>query len=413
MTGTPHILAAIVTRDGNPPREVLQRVATACEHFIRSGAGSASLGLSQDGYTVARSRNLAVHEMFTGNHTHLWMIDADVTVQTDALTILAGMDADIAAGCYPHVKRPHQQSPLAIPYLTLLKDRQWSRQWFSGVREFDAAGTGCMLIRREVFEQLGHPWFMWREWMEDGQPRQTSDDIDFCQRARAKGFRVFAHGNVRCGHTKRVDVANFITPEGDSPVHTEWNGPRTWEQQQAWNDYGSHVPALCSVARALPVRTVLEYGSGRYSTGIFLDRKRFPHVEKVVSLESDANWWSECLKRHSDNRLTMFLRPLHEFQHGPYPGVEHPDLVMIDCDTGIADEPVDFSVRADLLHKHASQPAGVVVVHDVNFAAIRPAFDAAKYRHKAVYAPEHGPYTGVLSNDFDVSTIRWLDVPAA
>jgi hypothetical protein len=65
--------------------------------------------------------------------------------------------------------------------------------------EVEAAGTGCMMIHREVFEKVPFPWFT------IGNPTESSDvgvseDVIFCEKVRAAGYRIKANRNVVCGH---------------------------------------------------------------------------------------------------------------------------------------------------------------------------------------------------------------------
>lgn len=62
--------------------------------------------------------------------------------------------------------------------------------------EVKTVGFGCMLIRREVFEEIPFPWF---ETMYRGEGEHyMSEDEFFCLRARAHGFRIMIDGPVSC-----------------------------------------------------------------------------------------------------------------------------------------------------------------------------------------------------------------------
>ena len=66
----------------------------------------------------------------------------------------------------------------------------WEEIPESGVFEVDAAGSAGMLIRREVLDTLGDPWF------ENTGGVILNEDVYFCQKARRAGFRVFATADV-------------------------------------------------------------------------------------------------------------------------------------------------------------------------------------------------------------------------
>ena len=73
------------------------------------------------------------------------------------------------------------------------------------IMELEAGGTAGMLIRRDVLEAMDYPWFK-------NTPR--SEDILFCEDARAAGFTV--HGDLSCrlGHILTAVVTPGLTEDG-------------------------------------------------------------------------------------------------------------------------------------------------------------------------------------------------------
>lgn len=206
------ILACITTRDGNPPTRVRDQLEAALQHAMRAGHGSA-LVIHEDHYSVAACRNRAVADCIGRAATHLFFVDDDVYVPEHALTDLLAMNCGVAAGVVPSIKTLYPGDLKAETYVQAGKDGAWCRHWFSGVRQVDVVGGGCMLIERSVFDKVGFPWFRWPEGFIEGEHVVKSDDLDFCERCIAAGIGVYANGDVRCGHVKSVDIANFITEE--------------------------------------------------------------------------------------------------------------------------------------------------------------------------------------------------------
>lgn len=223
----PCVYANIATRDGSIPHEVGLAAQAAVAHANRAGLRTV-LALSKDPYTVAACRNRAVATFAAAKQfTHLLMIDDDVILPPDTVPRLVSLaeerNAAIALGCYPTLRIPLSGAPfLYVAAMPLGKsgDAGWPRTWFPGHMECEGGGTGCMLIRRDVFEALGFPWFVWTEHYDDQAAivRATTDDMDFCARARLAGFRVWADGDVRCGHLKPTNLAMFVPSEaGNQP----------------------------------------------------------------------------------------------------------------------------------------------------------------------------------------------------
>jgi GT2 family glycosyltransferase len=217
----PHVYANIATRDGRISDEVLVATQTAVGHANRAGL-RATMARSRDPYSVAACRNRAVATFTAAEQfTHLLMIDDDVSLPPDAIPRLLALSerrgAGVALGCYPTVRIPLAGTPflyVAVMPADKSGDAGWPRAWFDGDVECAGGGTGCMLVRRDVFAALGFPWFRWLEHYDDRAAvvRATTDDMDFCARARLAGFPVWADGGVRCGHAKAVDLAMFVPP---------------------------------------------------------------------------------------------------------------------------------------------------------------------------------------------------------
>lgn len=88
----------------------------------------------------------------------------------------------------------------------------------AGIQQVDAMGTGCVLVARRVLEELtarakrsGDPRDapLFRLWEPDGVVR-LGNDFAFCQRARAAGFRVYAHWDYTCEHMAELPLSEAI-----------------------------------------------------------------------------------------------------------------------------------------------------------------------------------------------------------
>jgi hypothetical protein len=70
----------------------------------------------------------------------------------------------------------------------------WDEIPARGQFEVDAAGSAGMLVRREVLDTIGDPWF------ESSGTVILNEDVIFCRKARKEGFRIFATADVTMGH---------------------------------------------------------------------------------------------------------------------------------------------------------------------------------------------------------------------
>jgi len=221
--------AVITTRNFDPEWSTFRALHAAGQYADVMGIPG-SVNVAADAYSVHGCRNKAVAAFLKTDATHLLFVDNDIIVQQDAIVLLAECDSDIAVGCYACVTRG-TNGEWCAPYITVRHGGEWLRKRWSGIlRDVEWAGTGCMLIRREVFESITFPWFRWPVWLdEQGDVQQQSDDVDFCKHAIAHGHSIAAHGDVWCSHMKNLDTAVFF--------NRRWRGP-TPRQQPAIESVG-------------------------------------------------------------------------------------------------------------------------------------------------------------------------------
>ena len=136
---------------------------------------------------------------------YMMWIDADIEFTGDDVAKLWNLEADIAVGVYP-MKKPDACWYAAWKDGALVKDLDQ----FTGPIEVDYAGTGFMLIRREVVETLTEQEGTW----EGKNGRRVpalymtpvhndgleSEDYHFCRIARSAGFKVIMDPSVRLVH---------------------------------------------------------------------------------------------------------------------------------------------------------------------------------------------------------------------
>lgn len=122
----------------------------------------------------------------------------------------------VAAGIYCTKEDP--------PYPIVFKEQGSGASWDWKVGEVFPCfgiGTGCMMIRTEVFKHLPKPWFK----TVDKDPtasnefrHQMTDDLFFCQRVREAGFGILAHGGVIAIHWDEKTETPYMLPSGCYPL---------------------------------------------------------------------------------------------------------------------------------------------------------------------------------------------------
>jgi len=184
---------------------------------------------------IQRARNAITHEFLKSDCTHLLFIDADIRFRPGDIVAMVEADVDILCGIYPKkeinwhmVERavklgvPVEQLKLhtASFVLNLLDDQKEITIPQNQPFEILAGGTGCMLIKREVFATLAPRMPTYTNDVNDlggsikndkiveyfglsidpASNRLLSEDYHFCFAYIAAGGKVHAAPWVKLAH---------------------------------------------------------------------------------------------------------------------------------------------------------------------------------------------------------------------
>lgn len=154
---------------------------------------------------IPRARNEMTASFLDTDYSHMMWLDADIVFEPDDVGKLLVMDADISVGVYA-MKVPDKQWFAAWKDGKLVKDLDQ----FKEPIEVDYAGTGFMLIKREVIETLAKKVGTYEMMSGSFAPALymcplhngcfESEDYHFCRIAREEGFKIVMDPSVRLGH---------------------------------------------------------------------------------------------------------------------------------------------------------------------------------------------------------------------
>jgi len=71
--------------------------------------------------------------------------------------------------------------------------------------QYDAGGTGCILIKRRVLKAIKRPFL---SKLKPNGTRDVGMDLWFCERARKAGFKLWADWTYVCEHYKEIELIN-------------------------------------------------------------------------------------------------------------------------------------------------------------------------------------------------------------
>lgn len=143
--------------------------------------------ISTRGYNTSENRNYIAAQAVNNGCDYLFFVDDDMILPPHTLEELLLCDKDIV-GCVYKTKYETQDDVCEY----------FNDERPNGLFEVKAIGTGCMLIKCEVFRQLPQPWFKY-EWNDNGSVKRSHDWI-FCEDARNTGIGVWALNTLDVKH---------------------------------------------------------------------------------------------------------------------------------------------------------------------------------------------------------------------
>lgn len=155
--------------------------------------------------------------------------------------------------------------------------------------------------------------------------------------------------------------------------------------------YSTHIPVIIGVSNLIETKSVLELGSGIYSTGTFLNEQVFPDVEKLVSYEDDEIWAKEIMDTFSKDRrlqLNFVKYPIYKILENV--DIEPFDLILVDDSRTVSERTRTIT---ELCSKKQSD--SILLIHDFEIEEYRKA--AKSFKHYFTFSL-FTPCTGVLWN---------------
>lgn len=171
------------------------------------------------GYDVATARNRVAQMGLDLKTDFVLMVDNDVVLPKDALTLLLEDAKDVNLGFYAHRGTNNLYDGRTCicklldkggkPYYNYPLESEYTAEEMRGMAEagmtkiqIHGGGMGCALIRTNVFNRTLYPWFDWVNY-GDANRGMLSEDLYFCSLCRAAGIEPWADVRVACGHLFR------------------------------------------------------------------------------------------------------------------------------------------------------------------------------------------------------------------
>jgi hypothetical protein len=169
---------------------------------------------------VTRARNNLMAKMMTNPQaTHFMFIDADIRFQPESILQMLAYEKDVIGGLYP-------KKTLPVSYVINLKPQTKIQ---GDIFTVDTMGTGFLLFKRTVYEQLiaAHPECKYVDDVGlgkqyepmmysifdceiDEQGHYLSEDWLFCRRWQKLNGEIWAHSKVLLNHVGHYEYAGDL-----------------------------------------------------------------------------------------------------------------------------------------------------------------------------------------------------------
>jgi hypothetical protein len=249
-------------------------------------------------HPISSNRNLIVQRFLKTDCDYLMMLDDDVIpLNNPALFVFAGKDV---VGFPAKVRQ--SKSDRQLNWVAYLKDDRvgYTPIDFAKVDpsiellQVDAIGTGCILVKREVLENIKAPFHI--KFDENGILTRGTD-FAFCERAREAGYEVFTTPKRVCEHFKELgmlDMNSYNDSDGVDPAAAKYGIP--------WGGMAI-MPVDWEFIKKIIVKNgskhVLEFGSG-------LSSLLMSELTNVDSYENDDKWVENITAKANGNNLSIY-----------------------------------------------------------------------------------------------------------
>jgi hypothetical protein len=153
---------------------------------------------------ITNNRNRIVKDFLQSKASHLLMIDSDIVPHSTPLDLVRH-NKDVVGYPCPQWRQGDiywvAVDKTAEGYKPIPPERR------NGIRQVDAIGTGCIMIKRKVLETLTAPFI---DTLNDDGTLQLGEDFSFCEKATEAGFEIWCDWRAPCSHFKSIDLFEIL-----------------------------------------------------------------------------------------------------------------------------------------------------------------------------------------------------------
>ena len=284
----------------------------------------------------------------------------------------------VVAGIYPARSDP----PDPIVYQQNGHGAFW--KWKRGdIFEVNACiGTGCMLIKTEVFNHIPEPWFR----TVDEEDCQITDDAWFCDRVLDAGFKILADTNVICAHWDNALQKRYELPDDSYPMIPTGKEEIFKDLPDGWMKF-AELDWLTTKAKER--HRIVEVGAFLGRSTVAMARSTKGEVWAIDDFQGprvndEGN--KVALELGPDKILETFQKNISDLSNVRYIQTDHADCATLPAEwlRGNPEDKPDMvfidggheyeEVKRDILiWKERLAPGGLLCGHDSNWPGVRKA----------------------------------------
>jgi len=157
------------------------------------------------------ARNEIVEEFLKSDCDVLWFLDSDIIPPANILDLILDEEKPwkVAGSAYPVFMTPEGYEDPQVVFCIYNKGASGglhaARLPKSGTSYVDGLATGCMFIRKEVFQDLQKPYFEFK-YDRESRAMVEGEDLGFCRKVNALGMQFLTDYALVCKHYKTIDL---------------------------------------------------------------------------------------------------------------------------------------------------------------------------------------------------------------
>lgn len=147
-----------------------------------------------------RARNLCVKTFLESPCDYILWLDDNSYLDGPCLSRWLWFDREYIAGVFQTIKPGLEKTgAYLVPTCMVTREGHYHPVYSGFIHEVEVAPLACALIKREVMEAIDPPAFSWGDTCDEWGIEGIGEDVYFCQKVRAAGFKIWAD-YVNLGH---------------------------------------------------------------------------------------------------------------------------------------------------------------------------------------------------------------------